>query len=1145
VATEFRILGPLEVVEDGHVLDVGGAKQRALLAMLLLHANEVVSTDRLIDALWEDAPPNRAHKALQVYVSQLRKLLGRERLETKTPGYLLRVAPDELDVARFERLIADGKQAEALALWRGQPLSDFAFSRFTRSEIARLEELRLAALEERIDADLVSGRHAAVAGELEALVQMHPLRERIRGQLMLALYRSGRQAEALEVYQDGRRTLTEELGIEPAKELRELEKAILLQDPGLDVQAVEAAGRPGRRSVFVGRESEVEQLAFALEDALGGQGRIVLMSGEPGIGKSRLCDEAINRARARGARTLAGRCWEAGGAPAYWPWVQALRTYVRDVDDDVVRSHVGADASEIVQMLPELRHLVPDLPDVPSAESESARFRLFDATATFLTRAAAAQPLVLALDDLHAADTPSLLMLEFLAGEIDESRILILGAFRDVDPTLGEPLTATLAALGRKAVTTRLALHGLAVTEVRDFIDCTEGVAASKALVEAIHDETEGNPLFVGEVVRLLAQEGLLEGGRDEVERLGVPGGVREVIGRRLSHLSRSCRHVLTLASVLGREFAFAALEQLSGRTLEQLLEDLDEAMSARIVGEAPGSPGQLRFAHALIRDTIYEELTPVRRIGLHRLAGEALEKLYAEDPDPHLAEIAHHFFDAAAGGEVERAVDYARRAGDHAMALLAYEEAARLYQQGLLALGLKEPVDLSTRCELMLGLGDARARGGHEEDARATFLEAADIARLAGTAEQLARAALGYGGRFVWMPSIAAGMRAVELLEEALLRLGKAESALRAMVLARLAGALRDHREPERRNALSAEAVAIARRLDDASTLAYVLDGRYAAIWGPANAAERVPIAAEILELAEQVGDRERAIQARFYRAFAVLELGWMQEVYAELGAMEALADDLRQPAQYWYVTVLRAILALFEGRFDEAERLIPKALEFAQTMRIHMPVSAYRIQMGALRREQGRPDEVLAEMELEVEESTTIDSDRCNLADLYTHAGREAEAREVVEGLAGDDFDIRVDNDKIFGWCLLAEICFLLKDGRHASRLYELLLPYADCNAVGHPLWAAGSVSRYLGLLAAQLGRFDGAARHLEHALEANERMRARPWFAHTQEDYGRLLIFVGDEDRGHALVEQALATYRELGMDGPLRRIEGEAA
>src|SRR5947207_35054 len=305
------------------------------------------------------------------------------------------------------------------------------------------------------------GRHAELAGEVDALVREHPLRERLRGQLMLALYRCGRQADALQAYRDARAALVEELGIEPGRGLRELHQAILEQNPALDVAAkVEAT--PGSAGGFlVGREAELGELGTGLDDAFAGRGRLLLLFGEPGVGKSRLADELASRARARGARVLVGRCWEAGGAPAYWPWVQTLRAYVREADPAALRVQLGAGAGEIAQIVPELRELFSDLPAPISAESEAARFRLLDSTAAFLRAASAEQPLVLVLDDLHAADEPSLLMLRFLAGELGDSGVLLVGTFRDVDPTVRDPLEATLAELGRQPTTQRVALSGL------------------------------------------------------------------------------------------------------------------------------------------------------------------------------------------------------------------------------------------------------------------------------------------------------------------------------------------------------------------------------------------------------------------------------------------------------------------------------------------------------------------------------------------------------------------------------------------------------------------------------------------------------------------------------------------------------------
>ena len=694
---EFRILGPLDVIEGERVVDLAGAKHRALLAMLLLHANEVVSATRLIDALWEEEPPETAQKALQVYVSQLRKTLGKDHLETKAPGYLLRVHEDELDLTRFQRLVQDGSLREALSLWRGPPLAEFASERFAQSEIARLEELRLTCLEQRIEHDLAAGHHAELVGELEALVGEHPLRERLRAQLMLALYRSGRQAEALEAYQQARTALVDELGIEPSRTLRELEKAILEQDPALDLVVAtgeEPEATDGSRGVFVGREAELAELHLGVDEAIAGRGSLFLLVGEPGIGKTRLAEELVRRARSRGACVLVGRCWEAGGAPAFWPWVQSLRSYVEQSEPDALRAQLAAGAADVAQIMPELRELFPDLPE-PSLEAEGARFRLFDATARFLKSAAAARPLVLVLDDLHAADEPSLLLLRFIAGEVGGSRMLIVGTYRNVDPTVRDPLASTLAELAREQVTRRIALGGLTEADVARFVELDAGAIPVPGLIAALHAETEGNPLFLGEVVRLLAAEGrLAEVDARTLWTLGIPQGVREVIGRRLGRLSAECIRVLTLASVLGRDFGLDALSTLSKLSGDELLDVLDEAVAARVVSAVPEAHGRLRFAHALIRETLYDGLTTPRRVQLHRRAGEALEAFYGANPEPHLAELAYHFFEAAPGGDVAKALGYAQRAGESAVKVLAYEEAARLFELALQALDLTQPVD-------------------------------------------------------------------------------------------------------------------------------------------------------------------------------------------------------------------------------------------------------------------------------------------------------------------------------------------------------------------------------------------------------------------------------------------------------------------
>jgi DNA-binding SARP family transcriptional activator len=1136
---EFRILGPLELVENGHAVDIGGTKQAALLAMLLLHANEIVSSDRLIDALWPARPPETAPKAIQVYVSELRKLVGRGRLLTKAPGYLLRLGRDELDLDRFEALLSEARKQEgesaaaklreALALWRGPPLAEFADHGFAQSEIAHLEELRISCVEERVDADLAAGRHTELVGELEALVKEYPLRERSRSQLMLALYRSGRQAEALQTYQDARRLLVEQLGIEPSRQLRDLHQAVLNQDAALDLAAERGDATEATTGAFVGRERELDELVRGLNDSFAGRGRLFLVAGEPGIGKSRLADELAVHARKRGARAVVGRCWEAGGAPAYWPWVQSLRACFAETGVEALREQLSTGAADLAQLLPELREAMPDLADPLPLEAETARFRLFEAVSAFLRRAAETRPVLLVLDDLHAADEPSLLMLRFLARELGDSRVLVVAAYRDVDPTVRDPLSATLAELAREPVTRRIELTGLLESDVAEFIARTTKLTPDRAVVAEIHAETEGNPLFVEEVTRFLLREGALEAGVSPAG-IRIPQGVRDVIGRRLGRLPDESQRVLTLASVLGREFPIGALARLSECSETALLDALDEAMAARIVEDVTDAPSRLRFAHVLFRDTLYQGLTAGRRLRLHRQAGAVLENFYGDESESHLAELAYHFAEAAPAGDAGKAVDYARRAGDRAAMLLAFEEAARLYRLALTLIHTEEAAEnRRTRCELLVRLGDVQARGGDMPAARETFLRAAELARATGWGELLARAALGYGGRFIFTRA-ADDDRVVPLLKEAAQALDQEQSSLRVRVLARLACALSQH-EPDTSKAVSAEALDLARKLDDPATLAYAISGRLWATRAPLDLDERWALSGELI----QAGDKERVFEGHGSRLMILLARGDIPGVRRELAAQSQLADELGQPSQRWWTQAHRATLALLEGRLSDAERLIADARDLGERAQSYDAVNYFRLQRFALRREQGRLHEVQTDFERAVEDDPGRPLLRCALATVYWELGKYEQARRLFDEITSDLSQLTPNNDCLLAAALLAEIAAEAEDSERADALYGWLSPCDGLN-VDTVEVSTGAVSRYLGQLAATGKRFDQAEDHFASSLAMNERMGARPWYAHTQEDYARTLLARrkrADRKQAAELVAAAHATYSELGM------------
>jgi tetratricopeptide (TPR) repeat protein len=1087
---------------------------------------------------------------------------------------MLALQPDQLDLTRFDRLAGEGRAAlaggdsrraaallhEALSLWRGPPLADIAFEPFAQAECTRLEELRVAALEDRIAADLASGRHAEVVGELESLIAVDQLRERPRGQLMLALYRSGRQAEALEAYRAARETLVEELGIEPGKDLQRLNEAILTQDPELDLaperapepatefapvaaHGAEADDRAESSADFVGRGRELAELSAALEAACAAHGSIYLIGGEPGIGKSRLADELARLAHAQRARVLWGRCWEAGGAPAYWPWVQALRTYIADVETESLRSRLGPRGSEIAQLLPELRERFPDLPVPPSPESEGARFRLFDATTDFIKRVADEGPLLLVLDDLHAADTPSLLMLRFVAGEIGDAAVLVLGTYRDVEVAPGHPLDTALNDLARQQAHL-LSLQGLDESQVSQLIEGSADMAPSRRVASAIHRGTRGNPLFVEELVQLLVSENRLEAAGEATVRIGIPRGVHEVIGHRLERISDECRPVLGVAAVLGSDFDLEGLAEVTRRPAAELLDVLDEAISQRIVTEVSGMPDRLRFSHVLIRDVLYEELGASRRRRLHDRAGEALEALHAADLDAHLAELAYHFFEAGPTGDPGKALEYARRAADRATRQLAYEEAARLYGLAIRVLGTAGLSDEATRCELTLALADARLRAGDEEDAKATFLAAAEIARRIDDAEALGRAALGYGGLVVWMAA-RGDPHLIPLLEETLAALPDSDSPLRARLMARLSCAVRDQPDRDRRLPLSKEAVGMARRLGDPRTLAYALTARCLSVDDPGSMERFTETARECIRVAEEIGEVERAFIGNLYLFASLMQMADLEGAKRALRAMRLHGEELQEPTYRWAAVELEAALALFEGRFDVAGQLIPRAYEAGRHAIRFNANTGYQLQRFLLHRERGGPEQCesgLRELAAETPEYHIL---RSALANLYVELGDSEQARRVFEELAEKDFEqVYFDEEFLASMTFLAEVCTALGDGERAQRMYELLLPHRERNAFGMIEVVLGSVARPLGLLSSALGRTDEAIDHLEQAIAMNERMGARPWVAHARFDLGRTLAQSGAPkalERSTALISDALGEYRALGMSPWERKAE----
>ncbi len=487
----------------------------------------------------------------------------------------------------------------------------------------------------------------------------------------------------------------------------------------------------------------------AVDEAIDGRGRLLQVMGEPGIGKTRTTEELTTYAKVNGARVHWGRCREDEGAPAYWPWVQAIRSFVREADPVGLAWQMGGGAAEIAQLVPEVAERL-DIEPASAGDSEEARFRLFDSVTSFLVAAARDRPIVIVLDDLHWADEPSLLLLKFAAREIGSSGLLVVGTYRDVELGRHHPLARVLGEISGTEGTVRINLRGLSVDAVERYIGMTAGTAPPPGLAEAVQSQTDGNPFFVGEVVRLLASEGHLN---DPDAWQGViPQGVREVVGRRLDRLSEPTNQALRVAAAIGREFEEQLLVEVADLSPEELMTAAGEAISERLVTDL--GDGRYSFSHALVRDTLYDEASPAQRAALHERIGMALEEICGEAPEARLGELAHHFLSAAPRGDIARAIDYAERAGAQAMDQLAYEEAEELYERALEVLELSDEPDETRRCALLLALGGARMSAGDFADSRQAYERAASQRpgarrhRPPGRSGDGDRAALRGGGR-------------------------------------------------------------------------------------------------------------------------------------------------------------------------------------------------------------------------------------------------------------------------------------------------------------------------------------------------------------------------------------------------------------
>jgi DNA-binding CsgD family transcriptional regulator/tetratricopeptide (TPR) repeat protein len=888
----------------------------------------------------------------------------------------------------------------------------------------------------------------------------------------------------------------------------------------------------------VGRDAELAVLNDALSSALAGEGQTVLLIGEPGIGKTRTAEQFAATARLQHVSLHWGNCHEWEGAPAFWPWAQVLRSILRELNDDELRSTLGAHGALLAQIMPEIRERLPDIPPLPG-RSEPRLFSLLAAAAAVICKSAERNPMMIVVDDVHWADRPSLQLLHFVTQEIRTSRVLLVATYRDVEVRSPHPAAALILDLIRASSCRRITLHGLPKPQVECFLNLFAGRAQTDGLIDNVYEQTAGNPFFVVEVTRLLAEEGLLDDSSDAFAlRPRVPESVREAVRRRLDRLSATCGEILSIASVIGRDFDLRRLEFASRRATVVLLDALDEAIAAQLVLQSAAS-GQYRFCHALVQETLYQELGSVERKHLHLTIGESLEAEIDHVRQPW-AELAWHFYQANPLADFAKVCDYSRRAGDDAMSRFDWSSAADHYEHALEALEQCDTIDAERRCELLLALGEAQNRlgpgSGDTPAARQSLARAFELAQMLADSEKMARAAVTFAGLNV---AVAFGQQEqVRMLEAALAALGPADRDLRVRVLGRLAVNLLyySHAEPSRVKALSDEAIAVATRLGDPTQVAFALWAQHYTHMALDDLEERSAGADALVSCAARVGDPVIGAWGYFGQFLCDVETGNIAGAERALGVIERFAERAHIPYIELRAVAYRAMLDLLLGRYAEAAPNIHRARELWQSPAPRQ----HQAQLIMLLRDFGRLDDLNEEIQIPDESHLWHYAARAWRMTVALERGQPELARRDYEALAPACV---APFPAAAIWystvARLTEAAVAFEDALLASQLLERMAPYAGRLLVDGTLAiCSGPMSLYLGQLATVLSRWDDAERYFDQALEISQRLHLGPFVIRSLLARGDLFARrdrQGDRRMARDLARRATDAAVAAGMSG----------
>ncbi len=886
--------------------------------------------------------------------------------------------------------------------------------------------------------------------------------------------------------------------------------------PPRQPMAAAASGRA--RSLFVGRERVLGLLTGDLTDALAGRSCCVLLTGEPGIGKSRISEEMWERARELGAEIWLGRCMEGEGVPAFWPFVQSFREAVRLRGPEQVRALMAQGGSDRARALDDLHDVFADLED--ASQTDSARFRMFDGVGQFLRRAAEQRPIVLGFDDLHLADAATLQLLTFVVRQAYAAPLFVLGTCRRESGVPSRLLAAIMSADRTRCVE----LRGLEREDLARYLELATGASPPAQAIDALHDQTAGNPLFVRQLVESSSTRAE-PSDWDALLRASSGSDLEGAIERHLRVVSDACLESLRAAAALGREFSESLLVRVCERSIDDVRAHLSTAEATRLIESLP-ERGRYCFTHGLIRDALYQQLPTAERARLHGAIGRALETRVPELHYVMLAEVTRHFVLAAPTHDERRALHYSLRAADTALGRFAYEEAAE-HLETALQLCSYEPPDAVRRMQLLFRLGDARSRSGEREAARRTLFEALYLAKDLGDAEFLAKASL----LLVALPDDSTvDLPKVNALREALAAL-PAEDPRRACVQACLAKSLAYAADRAERVALAHESLKLAAAFDDLQLRSEVMTRCREALVDPEHLQERVVLAAELMQLAHRQGDTGALLRASSAQIETCIERGDFSSALDAAAHMESLAEQHREPFFRWHARLVRSMQAFVFGQPALAEQHAREARAYAEPLGTEAAHHVFAVQVMGIYVMQGRLREaepLATEMALRYPGLPGWDA---RLGCIEWNVGRHDRARARLARMMDRGLDwIRREPYALSGMCSVAELCGLTSDSAAARALYHELAPYAPhygVTALGATTY--GPVTLYLGMLAACCGELLQARAYFEQAYESAGHVGSPTFRAVGAYTSALLLSFLGERTRASELLKESAALSR----------------